>query len=320
MTGWPRDCALTWITQRPTGFPLDSISAFLSSYFSPLSLLTQKTASRFLYNFYLSYHVIQISKFWKVENINEMEDERKNNLIQKYPRNVIILTNNRTIMCLLLTWKIPTEKVREWIYNSFVYLRPFIEEEKGCHIWTIRKNEKLYRSASVQYVVDRDEIINYLISEYIKLLQCEYKSRYDWVRKSSPENCARNCKGVMIPNGIYTNQNLSLWMRCLIFWYFAILPRILDIERINNKEKSTCRMGWLCRPCRPQRENQRKWKESSWTLPVKQVCDHNSHFKWCALNKVKRLGIDLDELKIGKLFERIRTMPLLRLARILRRI
>ena len=44
-------------------------------------------------------------------------------------------------------------------------------------------NNKRNRIVSVGYVGERDETIYHLISEWSKLLQREYKIRYEWVGK-----------------------------------------------------------------------------------------------------------------------------------------
>ena len=88
---------------------------------------------------------------------------------------------------------------------------------------------------------DRDETINHMISEYIKLAQKEYMT--GWERWSTGK-CARKWNLTKLPDGLCTTWNPSWRMRRIKFlWNFKIqtdrqiLARRPDLEIVNKKKK-----------------------------------------------------------------------------------
>ena len=64
--------------------------------------------------------------------------------IQKDPRKETPQTSKKTIMCLLMMWKILTAQIREEIYFSLTSCGLFLEEHKGFRKGSQDKGELLY--------------------------------------------------------------------------------------------------------------------------------------------------------------------------------
>ena len=68
--------------------------------------------------------------------------------------------------------------------------------------------DKTQQNSKCRFSGDRDETINHIISEGIKLAQ-EYKTRHDWIGKGSTGRWVSNLNLTIQTNGIYTTQHLS---------------------------------------------------------------------------------------------------------------
>ena len=119
---------------------------------------------------------------------------------------------------------------------------------------------------------DRDETINHIISECIKLAQKEYKTRHDWEDKVIHWELCKKLK-FDHPNKWYMRNPESILKNEMpkLLYYFDIqtdhlfTARRPDLVIVSKKEKKKKREnlpnGGLCRPGGPQSENKRKRKE-----------------------------------------------------------
>ena len=69
--------------------------------------------------------------------------------------------------------------------------------------------KEIRRNRIASLCCDRDEIINHIISECIKLAQNEYETRYDWMGKVIKWELSKHLNFTILPNGISPNQNPS---------------------------------------------------------------------------------------------------------------
>ena len=114
-------------------------------------------------------------------------------------------------------------------------------------IWTDNvktKIDKTRQNNRCKLCGDRDETINCITSEWSKLVQKEYKTRYDWVgkmihwelcQKFNFDNTNKYC--MHNPDSILENETHKL------LWYFEIqtdhliLTRWRDLVTVNNKRR-----------------------------------------------------------------------------------
>ena len=110
-------------------------------------------------------------------DIPEWMTKGKTILIQKDPLKGTVPNNYRPIMCLPITWKIHTEKIREEIYDLLTSRRLFLEEQKGCHKGSRGTGELLYTD---QHILD----VNKVRQKNLAMAWIDYKRAFDMVQQS----------------------------------------------------------------------------------------------------------------------------------------
>ena len=138
-----------------------------------------------------------------------------------------------------------------------------------------------------------------------KLAQKEYKTTHNWEGKMNYRKLYRNLNLIILPNGIRTSQNVARTMRRATFSEIQTdqRERETDRQRQGEREKNLPNNG-LCRPGRPQSENQRKWKKRQVLRPyqrTKNAMEYESggdtNCNWCTRNDPQ--GLDMGAGKDG---------------------
>ena len=127
--------------------------------------------------------------------------------------------------------------------------------------------DKTQQNSKCRLCGDRDETINHIISESIKLVQKEYKTRHDWVGKVIHWEMCKKFK-FDHTNKWYMHNTAPVLENGThkLLWDFGIhtdhviLARRPDLIIINNKKENLQNFR-LCCPGWPQNKTERMWKE-----------------------------------------------------------
>ena len=106
-----------------------------------------------------------------------MDDQRKDHIDPKGPKQRTAPNNYRHITCLLRMWKILTAQVREGIYNSLTSYGLFPEEQKGCRKGSKGTAELLYMD---QRILNKSKTRR----KNLAMAWIDYKKAYDMVPQS----------------------------------------------------------------------------------------------------------------------------------------
>ena len=140
--------------------------------------------------------------------------------------------------------------------------RRWISSTKWCIEEQILK-EKLMRQLE-----ETDERIYHIISDCSKLVQMELKTRWEG---QSIRNCARHKNLTILPNGTYTNQNLSERTRGIYSSGILIqtdhpIPARRPGQELTNKNQRTCHLVNFVIPTDQSGKMKGNKNTNTWTL------------------------------------------------------
>ena len=138
-----------------------------------------------------------------------------------------------------------------------------------------------------------DETINYIISEYSKLAQREYKARHDWVGKGIPWEICKKFKFDHIDKWYIHNPAPVLENAThKLLWDFNIqMDHVIPARRpdliIINKKKRTCKIVDFAVPADHRiklKECEKKDKYLDLEKAVEHAGDNYTNCNWCIWN------------------------------------
>ena len=158
--------------------------------------------------------------------------------------------------------------LRKWNFNRETESLLIVAQDNAVRTNHIKaKTDKSQQNCKCWLCGDRDDPINYIISECSKLTQKEYKTRHDWVGNVIHWKMCKKFKFDQThkwymhnPVPVLENDTHKLLWDFDIHTDHLISARRPDLIIINNKKENlqNCR---LCCPGWPQNKTERMWKE-----------------------------------------------------------
>ena len=193
--------------------------------------------------------------------------------------------------------------------------------------------DKTQQNSKCRLCGDRYETINHIISECIKLVQKEYKTRHDWVGKVIRWEMCKQFKFdhtnkwyIHIPEPVLENNTHKLRWDFDIYTDHLISARRPDLI-IINKKKRTCKIVDFAVPIDNRiklKECEKKDKYLDLARELKKLWNMQVTIIPIVIGAfgivTKGLLKGLEDLEVGGRVETIQTTALLRTARILRRV